>query len=117
LHGQPLKSALGDLFSQYYTDNVITKLSPAANSQRHESFNSTVGSKNPKIRFYGGSESNDFRVACAVAQTSAGYDYVCRTLEALGIDPGLTCSRYTLEMEKQKEKDCQGKNFLEFKKR
>ena len=58
LHGQPLKSALEDLFAEYYNDTVIQKLSPAANSRRNESFNSTVGSKNPKIRFYGGSESS-----------------------------------------------------------
>jgi hypothetical protein len=52
-----------------------------------------------------------------VAQTNAGYGYVCRTIEALGIDLGLTCTRYTLEMEKKKDKDCQRKNSLEFKKR
>ena len=28
--------------------------------------NSTIAFKNPKTRFYGGSESNDFRVACGV---------------------------------------------------
>ena len=52
-----------------------------------------------------------------MAQTNAGYGYVCRTIEALGIDLGLTCTRYTLEMEKKKDKDCQRKNSLEFKKR
>ena len=98
-------------------DTVIQKLSPAANSQRNESFNSTVGSKNPKIRFYGGSESSDFRVACGVAQTNAGYGYVCSILEALGIDPGLNCTRYTLQKEKKKKKDCQRKSTIEFKKR
>ena len=57
LHGQPLKSALEDLFAEYYNDIVTEKLSPAANSQRNESFNSTVGLKNPcKVRFYGCSE-------------------------------------------------------------
>ena len=38
-----------------------------ASSQRNESLNSTIGSKNPKIRFYGGSENEDQRVACSVA--------------------------------------------------
>ena len=82
-----------------------------------ESFNSVVGSKNPKIRFYSGSESNDFHVACAVAQINTGYGYVDRTLEALGVDPGLNCTRYTLGMEKKKNQDCQRKNSLGYKKR
>ena len=53
LYGTALKSALENIFSQYYSDTMIKKLGPAANSQRNESFNSTVGSKNPKIRYYG----------------------------------------------------------------
>ncbi|CAB3986831.1 Hypothetical predicted protein, partial [Paramuricea clavata] len=102
LYGTALKSALENNFSQHYSDTMIKKLGPAANSQRNESFNSTVGSKNPKIRYYGGSESNDFRVACAVAQTNVGYGYVCCTFKALGIDPGLNCTKYTCKMEKKK---------------
>lgn len=58
LHGDNLKkSALTSLFGEYSTDTVIWKLVPAANSQRNEFLNSVVGSKNPKIRFNGGSES------------------------------------------------------------
>ena len=34
------------------------------------------GSKAPKIRQYGTSESNDFRVACAVSQKNIGHTYV-----------------------------------------
>ena len=59
------------------------------NSQRNESLNGTIGSKNPKIRYYGGSESSDFRVACGVAQRNEGHRYICKTLESLGITPGL----------------------------
>lgn len=62
LQGDSLQSALKSLFDEYSTDIVINKLAPAANSQRNESLNSVVGSKNPKIRFYGGSESNDYSV-------------------------------------------------------
>ena len=112
MYGDALKTTLTEIFSQYYSDIVIKKLAPAANSQRNESFNSVVGSKAPKIRYYGGSESNDFRVACAVAQTNVGYGYVCRTLEALGIEPGLNCSKYTCEMEKRKRMPVKGKNQL-----
>ncbi|PFX26254.1 hypothetical protein AWC38_SpisGene9058 [Stylophora pistillata] len=73
LQGDSLQSALKSLFDEYSTDIVINKLAPAANSQRNESLNSVVGSKNPKIRFYGGSESNDYRVSCSVSQVNLGY--------------------------------------------
>ena len=117
LHGDDLYTALEDLFGQYYNDEVVAKLAPVANSQRNESFNSVVGSKAPKIRCYGGSESNDFRVACAVAQTNTGHGYVNRTLEALGIEPGRNCIKYNLEMDKRKNNDNQRKKTIKFKKR
>ena len=72
--GEPLQRAL----NEYTTDVVMSKRSPGANSQRNECLNSIIASKNPKTRFYGGSESNDFRDACAVAQKNIGYNYVSR---------------------------------------
>ena len=71
--------------NEYSTDIVVNKLTPCANSQRNESLNSSIGSENPKTRFYGGSESNDFRVACEVAQTNIGYNYIGKTSEILNI--------------------------------
>ena len=68
LHGDELERALTTIFNEYSTDVVVKKLAPAANSQRNESLNNSVGSKNPKIRFYGGSESNSFRIACGISQ-------------------------------------------------
>ena len=65
-----LEVALNNIFSDYSTDAVAEKLAPLTNSQRNEALNLVIGSKNTKIRFYGGSESNDFRVACGVAQTN-----------------------------------------------
>jgi len=62
---------------------VAEKLAPMTNSQRNEALNSVIGSKNPKIRFYGGSESNDFRVACGVAQTNLRYSYEAEPLKHL----------------------------------
>ena len=52
------------------------KLAPLGSSQANESLNNSVGSKAPKIRHYGASESNDYRVACAVGQKNIGYSYV-----------------------------------------
>ena len=66
-------------FKDYCTDAVAEKLAPMTNSQRNETLNSVVGSKNPKIRFYGGSDSNDFRIACGIAQTNLRYSYVARS--------------------------------------
>ena len=69
------KKDLSDILDEYSTD-IVT---PCANSQRNESLNSIIGSKSPKTHFYGGSESNDFRVACVVAQTSIRYNYIGKT--------------------------------------
>ena len=82
-----LEVALNNIFSDYSTDAVAEKLAPLTNSQRNEALNLVIGSKNTKIRFYGGSESNDFRVACGVAQTNLRYTYISSTLEALNIEP------------------------------
>ena len=91
MQGEPLQRALNELISEYTTDVVIRKLFPGANSQRNERLNSIIASRNSKTRFYGGSESNDFRVACAVAQKNIGYNYVSRVLEVLNIEPGHLC--------------------------
>ena len=85
------------------------------NYQRNEALNSVIGSKNPKIRFYGGSESNDFRVVCGVAQTNLRYGYISRTLEALNIEPGKFCITFGEKMTSQVLKDKIRKSTLTFK--
>jgi hypothetical protein len=91
LQGQQLKSALTSLLDEYTTETVVKKLVLFSNSmQRNEALNSVVGSKNPKIRLYGSSESSDFRVSCVVVQKNIGYGYVNSTLSHLGIEPGNT---------------------------
>ena len=72
LFGDKLEKALTAIFEEYSTDVVIKKLVPAANSQRNEALNSVISTKAPKSRYYGGSESNDFRVACGVGQQTKG---------------------------------------------
>jgi hypothetical protein len=52
LHGAKLKQALSRLVEEYATDIVVKKLVSFANSQRNESFNNIISSKNPKIHFY-----------------------------------------------------------------
>jgi len=95
----------------------VNKLTPCPNSQRNESLNSTIGSKNPKTRFYGGRESNDFRIACGAAQTNIGYNYIGKSLEVLNIEPGSYYYKYAEEMDKKVIYDKQRKEKREFKRR
>lgn len=59
----------------------------------------TNESKNLKIlRYYGSSESNDFRIACGVTKKNeghGGHQYVSKTLEPLGFTAGEFCSHIT----------------------
>jgi DNA polymerase III epsilon subunit-like protein len=105
------------IFNDYCTETVVNKIAPCSNSQRNEALNSVVGSKNPKIRFYGGSESNDFRVACAVAQRNLRYAYVDRTLECLNIEPGIFCTNYNDRMTAKINKEKGRKSTIKFKRR
>ncbi|KAJ7336009.1 hypothetical protein OS493_013379 [Desmophyllum pertusum] len=117
LQGDALEAALTAVFDDYSTDIVVKKLAPATNSQRNEAFNNVVGSKNPKIRFYGGSESNDFRVACGVSQTNEGREYICQTLREVNIEPGVHCIAYNKVTYMKYSKDKIRKSSISFKKR
>ena len=74
LHGEKLQEELEKVMGNFVKN--ADKLAPLGSSQANESFNNTIGSKAPKIRHYGASESNDFRVACAVSQKNIGHTYV-----------------------------------------
>ena len=115
LYGDDLRKALERIFDEYCTDIVVAKLSPGSNSQRNEALNSVIGSKNPKIRYYGGSQSNDFRVACGISQVNLGYQYISQTLESLNIEPGIHCIRYIERMDHKATQDKLRKNSINFK--
>ena len=88
------------------------------NSQRNKSLNSVVGSKNPKIRFYGGSESNDYEcMSCSVSQVNLGYRYIPRTLASFNTAPGFSCVDHNTKMEKKSSMDKQRKSTVTFKRR
>ena len=76
------------------------KLAPLGSSQANESFNNIVCSKAPKSRHYGGSESNDIRVATAVLQKNNGRTYVQQILEEAGMSPGLHTENRARQMER-----------------
>ena len=63
--------------------NNADKLAPLGSSQANEALNNTIGSKAPKIRHYASSESNDYRVACAVSQKNIGHSYVAQVSNCL----------------------------------
>ena len=115
LHGEPLKNALTNIFSEYATDIVVKNLSPCANSQRNESLNNTIATKKSKTRYYGGSASNDFRVACGVAQRNLGYGSVSTALEVLNIEPGYFCTLHEHLMDKKVLSDRNRKATKNFK--
>ncbi|CAB3983115.1 exonuclease R569 [Paramuricea clavata] len=117
LYGDKLEAALQQIFKDYSTDIVAEKLAPLTNSQRNESLNGVIGSKNPKIRFYGGSESSDFRVACGVAQTNLRYGYINKTLQALNIEPGRFCEQFNERMTQKLNHDKSRKSTVDFKRR
>ena len=74
---------------EVYCQNA-EKLAPLGSSQANEALNNTISSKVPKVRHYGGSESNDYRVACAVSQKNIGHSYVTRASAVDNYDsPGL----------------------------
>ena len=74
LQGQELESDLKEVVDIFVQS--ANKLAPLGSSQANEALNNTIGSKAPKIRHYGSSESNDYRVACAVSQKNIGHSYV-----------------------------------------
>ena len=93
----------------------MEKLVPCLNSRRIESLNETIGSKNPQIRYYGDSESSDFRLACGVAQHNEGHKYVSKTLTALGINPSKQCEDYHEMLDSKQKKDNARKSTTKFK--
>ncbi|XP_044741952.1 uncharacterized protein LOC123302923 [Chrysoperla carnea] len=69
LTGDNLKYSLEKIFRNFA--NNAEQLAPCGSSQANESMNMKIASKAPKARHYGGSESNDFRVATAPVPKSS----------------------------------------------
>ncbi|KAE8746819.1 hypothetical protein FOCC_FOCC006456 [Frankliniella occidentalis] len=81
-----LKTTLSNLMERYAKG--AQKIAPGGSSQANESFNNMVCTKAPKYKYYGGSESFDFRVASAVLQKNEGTKYVQDTMKKLCLSPG-----------------------------
>ncbi|KAK3923615.1 60 kDa chaperonin [Frankliniella fusca] len=90
-HGKPLsnptpKATLSKTMERYA--KAAKKIAPGGSSQANESFNNIVCTKAPKYKYYGGSESFDFRLASAVLQKNEGTKYVSGTMHKLSLSPG-----------------------------
>ena len=72
LHCAALKKCLTDVIQKYATPDMLKKIAPLSSSQKNETANSVIGTKSLKIRYYRGSESNDYRIAAGVAQVNEG---------------------------------------------
>ena len=95
----------------------MKKIAQNASSQRNESLNSTIGSNNPKFRFYGGSESADQRVACAVVQKNLGMQHLVKILETANVTPGCIMNNQVKKMDYERSQDKSRKQNTIFKKR
>ncbi|XP_048576860.1 uncharacterized protein LOC116604230 [Nematostella vectensis] len=70
LKGEALRGCLDDIIRKFSTHEMVKKVAPLSSSQMNEAVNAIIGTKSLKIRYYGGSESNDVRVAAGVAQAN-----------------------------------------------
>ncbi|XP_061191031.1 uncharacterized protein LOC133199201 [Saccostrea echinata] len=93
------------------------RLVDLGSTQPNESFNNTVASKTPKSTFYSGSESNDFRVAAAVAQKNLGHQYILQVNEKLFLSPGKVTSKIAMKTDLKRKKDKDKEDTAEYKKR
>ena len=85
LQGEDLRSAIEDAIRPFLRDDVISKLIHVGSTQGNESLNGVIGSKTPKIRHYGGSESVDYRTAAGVAQFNDGSCYITDVCQELNL--------------------------------
>ncbi|XP_078344011.1 uncharacterized protein LOC144629653 [Oculina patagonica] len=106
LQGEKLQKDLED----------IIELAPLGSSQANEALN-TIGSKTPKTRHYGTSESNDFRVACAVSQKNIGHSYVPEALQKIHLSPGVYCQKHSQKLDRKISNLKERESTKEFKRK
>ena len=69
-----LKASLTKIFDKFHPK--ADQLADLSSTQLNESFNNSAAGKAPKNKYFGGSDSLDFRVAAAVSQTNEGCHYL-----------------------------------------
>ena len=68
--GQELKATIGKIFISFA--NQAEKLASCGSSQANKSLNRSIASMNPKAVHYGGSSSNNIRVATVILKKISG---------------------------------------------
>ncbi|XP_061188202.1 uncharacterized protein LOC133196309 [Saccostrea echinata] len=115
LNNQDLKSDLTSLLSLYISQ--ADKLVDLGSTQPNESLNNTIASKTPKQNFYSGSESNDFRVAAAIAQKNLGHHYVTEVNEVLLLSPGEITSSKARKIDLKRKRTKETEDTSTYKKK
>ncbi|GLG94017.1 Dna polymerase iii polc-type [Gryllus bimaculatus] len=88
--GKVLAYGTRNKLCDYEIGRNVEKLSPYGSRQSNESSNAVVASKAPKSRYYGTTESYDFRVAADVGQKNIGTSYISSVYKQLQLSPGST---------------------------
>jgi len=117
LSGEDLKAAINDCLEPFTSTETTNKLAHLGSSQANESFNNMVGSKAPKIRHYGSSESQDFRVAASVSQFNDGLCYLENVAQSLHLSEKQAMHSYITTGDKKRQADKQRKSTRKFKRR
>ena len=117
LKGEGLRQFLTDVLSPFAKEEIARKLAPVGSTQRNECLNSLVGTKNPKKRFYGGSESSDFRTAAAVVQFNEGYEYLSQVESKISTTAGENLSNYVESMQRKHQRSATRKRTMSTKRK
>ena len=100
----------------FLTKETAKKLAPCGSSQRNEYVNSLIGTKAPKVRYCGGSESCDFRTAAAILQFNEGYGYVNQAAQLMGVAGNAVTEKQSKVMDKKKDRNSLRQSTKAFKK-
>ena len=97
-----LKKDLNKIFKNFADRSE--ELTPSGSTQANEAINNIVGSKPPKVRHYGDSESSDFRCAAAVCQKNEGYSFIYSGCSAEAWHQNLSvCLQHRMKLQNAKQ--------------
>lgn len=117
LGGDNLRAAIESAMKPFQTEEWYKKLSNCGSSQSNECVNEIVGTKAPKIRHYGSSDSLNFRVASGIAQFNDGVNYLNKAQEVIGLKENGVSSSFVVDTDKKRKRDQQRMKTSKHKRR
>ena len=81
LQGDGLRAFLTESIQAFCTNEYVKMMVDLGSLQKNENLNHFIVSKSLKVRYYGGSESNDFRTAAGVSQFNESHSYLVSVSE------------------------------------